>query len=977
MEETNSQPLRVLVVEDDRVTARELAVILRRRGFIVAGTAHSAEEALALAESGRPRLGLVDVRLGETDAGIQLAARLREEYGMLVVFTTGYSEDSLYERAREARPVGFVRKPFSEGELVATLEAAAQKAAAFAGLSLRLPGLEAVADQVSQGIFATDLDGTLHYLNRAASALTGWSVDEAIGRPITEVAPLEVAGANDPAAAAAAAESSPGGEAAADTAAGAEAGEMPPRPDEEKEKEKEEASGEIREDPDPSDPVIDDGEEADEADAAESEADEASGTRAGSGSAPERSGVTLSREMVLTTRAGASVVVEERSAPIRSSEGDVVGLVTILAKRNSSAEAAPALIAGAASEGPGVEDRDEAEDDREMAPEGALPLTLEEGLSPRGERLPPSPARNAALRQLADLANNPGFRKLLPKRAADPSDPQGSAAFEGASAASATPARVATAAPEEAPAAGTVLAAVGSELIDDVGEPLLRIDRAGRITCANAEAISVFGGGRSLSHLVFWDRFSSESFERYDAEFQRPLVDGCRHRFDFHDSKRGLWFDVRVYPTEGGVLALFNDITAQKVASAENLRQQRLEGLGLLARGFAHDFNNQLTTIQGNISLAAERQPDDADLQQMLAEARTAATRASGLVQQLMTFAQGGRPIRRRTRILDLIRRILTEQRMQHPEIRYQFQGGEGDLVANIDPAQIGRLVENLVSNSATAMQEGGILIVRCERIAPERVLGIKATHNPAEEDHFVIEVIDTGHGMTESALSQVFEPYFTTRKEDNASGIGLTVCESIARAHGGFIQLQSKEGKGTIATFCAPLGRVPGIGSSEAFEPPDPEFALRLRAAAGAKDSAPTGENLLVGTRILILEDDAPIRRLMAATLRRAGHEVVETKDGRETVAVYEEALKRGAPFHLLISDLTIENGMGGVETMRRLTQIDPGILAIVSSGYSDAPAMSSPASFGFRGVLPKPYAPSELRAAVHRILSTHGVIS
>jgi len=136
-------------------------------------------------------------------------------------------------------------------------------------------------------------------------------------------------------------------------------------------------------------------------------------------------------------------------------------------------------------------------------------------------------------------------------------------------------------------------------------------------------------------------------------------------------------------------------------------------------------------------------------------------------------------------------------------------------------------------------------------------------------------------------------------------------------------------------------------------------------------------GEPLLVGTRILILEDDAPIRRLMAATLRRAGHEVVETKEGRETVAVYTDALEKGERFHLLICDLTIENGVGGVETMRRLLQIDPQVLAIVSSGYSDAPAMSSPAAFGFKGVLPKPYAPTELRAAVHRILTAHHIIS
>ena len=571
------------------------------------------------------------------------------------------------------------------------------------------------------------------------------------------------------------------------------------------------------------------------------------------------------------------------------------------------------------------------------------------------------PARTGALKRIAELSRDPAFRQLIKQPSAS----------TGANEAAPEPAPSRT-----AESTDPVFSAAGSPLVDDVGDPLVQIDENGVVRYANAEAASVFGGDGALLGRAFWDRFAEGECERYEEAFSRPLADGRRHRFEFHDSTRGRWFEVRVYPSGDGVLALFDDITSTKLEAAESVRQQRLEGLGLLARGFAHDFNNHLTTITGNVSLARERQPDDAELQQMLSEAQTAASHATGLVQQLMTFARGGNPVRRRTRISDLVRRILTEQRLRHPDVRYQFQGSENELVANVDPAQVGRLVENLVTNATAAMAEGGVLIVRCGRISPEEVLRIRESHTPADEDHLLIEVIDTGHGMDEDALSQVFEPYFTTRKETNATGIGLTVCESIARAHGGFVQLQSKEGKGTIASFCAPLGRHP---DSREQEPLEPAAYPNYDIPDLEKSSAPAGgsEPLLVGTRILVLEDDAPIRRLMAATLRRAGHEVVETKEGRETVEVYREALERGERFHLLICDLTIENGQGGVETMRQLLERDPGILAIVSSGYSDAPAMSSPASFGFKGVLPKPYAPSELRAAVHRILAAHHIIS
>ena len=642
------------------------------------------------------------------------------------------------------------------------------------------------------------------------------------------------------------------------------------------------------------------------------------------------------RKASLTTKTGGKREIEERSAPIKTADGEMIGLVTVIAPVGTKPDKAAAL--------------------------GDLPekddFAMKEG------RMPPPPARSEALRKIASIANDPQFKKLIrPRKTAGSSPSLG---------ADPPPLPSETPPPSDTSA---VFSASSSPLIDEVGDPLMVISEDGAITYANSEAAAEFGKGEPLVGTRFWQHFGEDEDERYDTHFNKPLVTGRRHRFDFHDSSRGKWYEIRAYRTRGGVLTLFTDTTTTRLEAAEAVRQQRLEGLGLLARGFAHDFNNHLTTLTGNISLARENRPDDSELQDMLKEAQTAAARATGLVQQLMTFARGGRPIRERSRVTDLIRRVLTEHRIQHPEIRYQFQGAETDLVANVDPSQVTRLIENLVSNSAASMTNGGVLIMRCSKVTPEEVMTIRGSHTPADEDHLLIEVIDTGHGMSDADLECVFEPYFTTRKENNATGIGLTVCESIAKAHSGFIHLQSKEGKGTIATFCAPLGR----GRDSSGDDPDaplayPNFDIPNLTA---KPLVAKGEEpILVGTRILILEDDAPIRRLMAATLRRAGHEVVETKEGRETIEVYRESMENNSKFHLLICDLTIENGMGGVETMRQLVQMDPDILAIVSSGYSDAPAMSSPASFGFRGVLPKPYAPSELRAAVHRMLSAHHII-
>lgn len=877
MDDPSSSRLRVLIVEDDQVTALDLEKTLVRRGFLVVGTAHTAERALELAASEKPEIALLDIRLDNADEGIRIASVLREERNVPVIFVTGYSEEALFEQAREARPAGFVRKPFSDAELAACLEAVAERDAAGENLSRRISGIEAVAAQIPEAVVVANLEGEVVYLNETAEELSGRSRAEAAGLQLGEVLHLEA-----------------------------------------------------REDaPDPDEP--------------ESE-----------------------RIIFLRTSGGEILPLRERTAAIRSDEGDVVGLVMTLSAPHSDETPEPE---------PSREDAEPA--GKPATPDDSTPATPDED----GEREFHPPARRGALRKIAELSRDPAFRELIGKR----DRPPGPGGKKEIAPAHPAPEQDPTPGTEAKPAppvtgAGPVFAAAGSPLLEDVGDPLLKVDGNGRIRFANSEAISVFGGGRDLVGLSFWDRFTSEEFENYDESFRRPLVDGRRHRFEFHDTRRGKWFEVRVYPSEDGALSLFSDVTEAKMKSSENLRQQRLEGLGLLARGFAHDFNNHLTTLTGNISLARERHQDDADLQQMLAEAQAAASRATGLVQQLMTFARGGRPIRKRTRISDLVRRVLTEQRIQHPDIRYQFQGADRELVGNVDPAQVSRLVENLVNNSVVAMLDGGVLIVRTARLSPGEVVAIRGSHDPADEDHLLIEVIDTGHGMSEASLGRVFEPYFTTRKKDNASGIGLTVCESIAKAHGGFVQLQSKEGKGTIATFCAPLGIHTIDGEEAPFDAADlsePELKPLAPIAVEQSREEDGGGNLLVGTRILILEDDAPIRRLMAATLRRAGHEVVETKDGRETVAAYRESMEQGAKYHLLICDLTIENGMGGVETMRRLLEIDPAVLAIVSSGYSDAPAMSSPAAFGFKGVLPKPYAPTELRAAVHRILTAHHIIS
>ncbi len=543
-------------------------------------------------------------------------------------------------------------------------------------------------------------------------------------------------------------------------------------------------------------------------------------------------------------------------------------------------------------------------------------------------------SRSAALDVLRELSQNPAVNRLLaPGRGALPGtrpDPE--------------PSRPAVAEAEDAPGIwiriSVELLILGSSL--EAQRALPSIKQEGVFSLG--DLFFSIGWSATLPKVEKWIRHGGDDFSGGDL----------------HDGERGQWYRLSG-EREGRVYVIrLESITTEKIQDLEKRRAERLEGLGLLARGFAHDFNNHLTTLTGTISMAREMHLEDAELHDLLTDAQKAASRAGSLVQQLMTFSRGGEPVRVRTSIESLIRSLLTDYRLRMPDIRFQFRRSDHEVFAKVDPSQIKRVLDNLIENAVDALpKDQGVILVGCKRVSATE-LAEDQGGELSREDYFLIEVIDSGEGISPENLSKVFDPYSTTRKDRNASGIGLTVCESIAKAHGGFVRLQSKVKKGTIASFGAPLGFLTEedqIGVSDLSS----GFDIKPKTLELSMDSP---------GRILVLEDEASIRRLIAATLRRAGYEVVETSDGADTVALFRQAQDESDPFHLVICDLTIERGLGGVETMQAIRELDSHVRAIVSSGYSDAPAMARPREFGFTEVLPKPYAPSELKALVHRVL-------
>jgi PAS domain S-box-containing protein len=497
------------------------------------------------------------------------------------------------------------------------------------------------------------------------------------------------------------------------------------------------------------------------------------------------------------------------------------------------------------------------------------------------------------------------------------------------------------------------------DVVESISDPLFALDARWRVTYANASALRLFD--RSLQNMLglsLWDIMPSATRELHHEAFAHAMLHRETVNRELYLDEKQIWLELRGYPFGEGLLLLVQDVTARREEAERRNRIDRLESLGLLARGFAHDFNNLLTVLLGNISLAEMRLRNAITLPE-LHTAKQATLQAQNLVQQLLTFARGGAPIKTQLRLGDLIETFFTHHtRANRVEYRIEVQPGLPQIA--IDGAQVRRLLSNLIRNAEQAQPNGGEITVRC--FAPdhaEMFPGEMVTDTNFQPSGLAIEVEDKGEGIPTEHLPHIFEPYFSTRKADNATGLGLTVCESIAKAHGGSLTVSSEQGKGTTVRFYLPLDsdgdEADAFGLSKVFDAP-PE----LNAA---------------NPRILVLEDDPLVRSLIVRNLTSNGFDVAESSEGSDTVRMYQESLAQGRAFDLVILDLSIPNGMGGVRAMEKLRAIDPEVFAIVSSGYSDDPVMANPASYGFAAVLPKPYEPADMLRLVRNILATRSI--
>jgi signal transduction histidine kinase/CheY-like chemotaxis protein len=386
----------------------------------------------------------------------------------------------------------------------------------------------------------------------------------------------------------------------------------------------------------------------------------------------------------------------------------------------------------------------------------------------------------------------------------------------------------------------------------------------------------------------------------------------------------------------------------QEIAERERMefelsRAQKLESLGLLAGGIAHDFNNLLGAIMGNLSLAMLDVDPANPAHRQLAKAEQASLRAQELTRQLLTFSRGGAPVKKLIALSGVISEAAGFS-LQNSRVLHELAIPRGLWPVEADEGQMMQVFNNLLINADHAMPSGGIIRISAQNI----ILGPGNDLSLGAGRYVKISVADEGTGIPAEHIAKIFDPFFTTKQK--GSGLGLAASYSIIRKHEGLITVESVPGRGTT-------------------------FHIYLPASQGDVTFSWRDDTFTKGNgHILIMDDEEEMRNTTGDMLVRLGYTVDYAGEGGEAIAKYRQAQEAGRPFGAVIMDLTVPGGMGGKEAVRKLLEIDPAARIIVSSGYSHDPVMSDFRSYGFQGVVTKPYRLHDLSEVVAAVIRSGG---
>ncbi len=493
-----------------------------------------------------------------------------------------------------------------------------------------------------------------------------------------------------------------------------------------------------------------------------------------------------------------------------------------------------------------------------------------------------------------------------------------------------------------------------ANLLDLASDAIMECDLEGRVVFWNQGAARLYGWsveeavGSDMVELLMADVTPMEAVERglrekglWSGELQQQSKD-----------KRKLivnsrWTLVRNSANEPrSVLVINTDLTETKNLETQFLRAQRLESIGTLASGIAHDLNNILSPILMSAAVL-RRSVKDADGEKILGIIESSAERGAGIVKQVLTFArgvEGDRVLLQPKHLLSEMAKILTQTFPRNIDLKSQFPSNLWMVTG--DATQLHQVLLNLCVNARDAMMpNGGSLTLAAENIEVDEHF---AKMNPGAllGEHIVLKVTDTGMGMSPETMDKIFDPFFTTKEVGKGTGLGLATVIGIVKSHGGFLTVQSELGVGTTFRIFLPASD----------KNPEP-----ARAEGAEPDFEGHGE------LILVVDDEAPIREALVQTLQDHGYRAYTAEDGSDALALY---FQRRDEIKLVLTDLAMGQ-MDGLSLIRALRRLDPAVRIVVSSGHCPPDQVITLESLGVKRFLDKPYTASKLLRILREALT------
>ncbi|MBU0677172.1 MAG: PAS domain S-box protein [Verrucomicrobia bacterium] len=473
-----------------------------------------------------------------------------------------------------------------------------------------------------------------------------------------------------------------------------------------------------------------------------------------------------------------------------------------------------------------------------------------------------------------------------------------------------------------------------ADIIQRSLDGILVLNGDSRILFGNSAAAEMLGV--DINHLerhrfrVEFEPDSIHDYELADVGFREGRVEVVTLRTTWND--------------QSAMLVQIRDVGARRKAEQEAVRSAKVESLELVAGGVAHDFNNILTAVIGNLSFVRLEQTLNERASAALNDAELAAARAQSLTQQLLSFAKGGPPTKKVGSLSEVIRDTI-QFILSGSRSKCHFIIPDDLWSVNMDEGQISQVIENLAINASQSMSEGGNLFIHVENLVLDE-RDVQNLPNLQPGKHVRITLTDEGCGIPADVLVRIFDPYFTTK--ENGNGLGLAVCRDVIRKHDGYINVRSTAGKGTIFTIYLPA------------------LGLTATDASQEKKVIKRGSG-----RVLVMDDEESIRMVLKRMLQKLGYEADMCPDGEAAVRLYREAMESNHPYGAVLLDMTIVGGMGGEATFEQLKEMDPSVKAIVSSGYVDNEMLTQYIGKGFTGAAPKPYSAQKLSQILYDAIS------